>query len=1181
MNEQQLQELELANVLSTANDSQKFLLEILLSINEKKTDSNEIYLYWEQQKNFFNETFLTALPQLVRKLLEAMAEQQFERSLSLILFHLGSLMQEFSIGESGLNLEISISAYKLALKTFTRSFSREMWARIQNELGILYGRRIRGIHASNMQQAKVHFRAALKVYNKRRYAENCSTIKSNLARVVEISSSRKNSKSKRSSARIGEEQNTKMIVEQLGYGRSAIVPFGHPGSFSGIVDELGDCDDLDLDVMAAEMVLGRIEGQNPDYRTMFSWINAKAHLAYAYHNRRHGKRHENIRHSIDLYRQVLPVIEKEFGRTELWVKMKNDLGTTYLDCLDDNQPENIENAIKCFTSALDMARKCTNLKKFETTLGLNLASAWRHRLIGDRIDNCDKAISEIIALLKNLTPETDRYLWAVGHLTLGNAYGIQIESGVRKKDTLKKAQDALESAQKAVTTEDEALWFAVHAALGNFYLQKSRYFAGGGISAESSEHAIKACELALEKVPLDSIPPEVRAQMYHNLGISYRMAYENGGHYDDLASAISYGRMALETHSSQHKGRALASLGNAHWLRSKIDMSEEEVRLTLGYYDEALRILTPEMFSYDCRGVSLNLGDIQSGRNNWQSAAGAYELALKAAENLYQSCLFIKNQLVELGKVVHLPHHAAYAYAKVGFLQENEEIRKKWLKRAIVTLDANRGRSLRESFDRDRADLTQLQKCYPELHKKYQEVLNQLRNFESQQRDFMVSDGRKVSTEDFHSTAKKLHLKRDQILAEIRQIASYKDFLMPTEWKDIEIALRPDSSLIYLVTTTNGSATLIVTTNGIKEIWNNNFTHTELQKMLESWVNAYPQGENDHDTWLTVINKTTHQLWDSFMGPIVEHLETLRIHCATLIPTGLLSLFPLHAAWTEHPSKPEDRRYALDDIHFTYTPNARSVTEARKIADLVKADTILAIDEPKHRYLDSDTRTFKPVNSLPNSSREVAKAIATFPNSNSKVLLHVEATCQAVLNTLPSINILHCSCHGKVNFQEPLKSGLAMTGDGEEAVLTLRDFLDLKLTDSDYGGIRLAILSACETGLPGLDNDEVFSLSTGLLQAGAAGVISSLWSVSELSTMLLLTKFYDFWQKHPDSPDRALREAQRWLRDSNPKDKVDHCAAFIPEVASPQSEEDKQLRRAIRLDYSNPYHWAAFSYTGI
>ena len=77
-----------------------------------------------------------------------------------------------------------------------------------------------------------------------------------------------------------------------------------------------------------------------------------------------------------------------------------------------------------------------------------------------------------------------------------------------------------------------------------------------------------------------------------------------------------------------------------------------------------------------------------------------------------------------------------------------------------------------------------------------------------------------------------------------------------------------------------------------------------------------------------------------------------------------------------------------------------------------------------------------------------------------------------------------------------------------DGLLTLREILALNLAEK--GGIRLAILSACETGLQGIENaDEAISLPTGLLQAGVAATIASLWSVSDLSTMLLLTKFYD------------------------------------------------------------------------
>jgi CHAT domain-containing protein len=79
----------------------------------------------------------------------------------------------------------------------------------------------------------------------------------------------------------------------------------------------------------------------------------------------------------------------------------------------------------------------------------------------------------------------------------------------------------------------------------------------------------------------------------------------------------------------------------------------------------------------------------------------------------------------------------------------------------------------------------------------------------------------------------------------------------------------------------------------------------------------------------------------------------------------------------------------------------------------------------------------------------------------------------------------------------------------------------------------LAVLSACETGviserLP----DEVLSLSSGILQSGASAVVSSLWSVPDVSTTILMARFYFLCSEQRVPPAAALREAQRWLRDS-------------------------------------------------
>jgi CHAT domain-containing protein len=257
-------------------------------------------------------------------------------------------------------------------------------------------------------------------------------------------------------------------------------------------------------------------------------------------------------------------------------------------------------------------------------------------------------------------------------------------------------------------------------------------------------------------------------------------------------------------------------------------------------------------------------------------------------------------------------------------------------------------------------------------------------------------------------------------------------------------------------------------------------------------------------------------------------------------------------------------------LAFTYAPNALSLNNARDIARRISPNTMLAVDEPR------------PVsaNLLPNSEREVQTAIETFPNH--RVFRHEQATQPAVKNALANYSVLHFSCHGYANFNEPLDSGLLMANDER---LSLRDLFDLRLT-----GIRLAVLSACETALPGIETiDEVVSLPIGMLQAGVAGVAASLWSVADISTMMLMARFYDLWRKEGLELPEALRQAQQWVRDTTNGEKVVYFKTLLPEFSTSKmaaETADALYKQVIRKrpdarDFAHPFYWAAFTYTGV
>jgi CHAT domain-containing protein len=311
-----------------------------------------------------------------------------------------------------------------------------------------------------------------------------------------------------------------------------------------------------------------------------------------------------------------------------------------------------------------------------------------------------------------------------------------------------------------------------------------------------------------------------------------------------------------------------------------------------------------------------------------------------------------------------------------------------------------------------------------------------------------------------------------------------------------------------------------------------------MQEHLKVWFEAYDGWQKAlHDVsldygqaeekWFDAIESITGSLWKNVIGPVYGALKPLKPEQVFLIPTGLLSLIPLHAAWRDEGGK---REYLQDLLPVSYVPSARALVHARRTARAASAEKLLAIDEPK---------LLKP-SPLPNSHAEVLAISSLF--KNPKTLEHEKATRSAALQALPSAQVAHFSCHGGANWSDPEQSGLLMANN---EILTIKDLFELHL----YGA-RLATLSACETGVPGTKlPDEVVSLPSAFIRAGFAGAIGSLWTVSDESTAQLMTSFYQLWRVKGMPPVQALAEAQKRLRDSE--------------------------------KFQHPFYWAAFYLTGV
>ena len=131
---------------------------------------------------------------------------------------------------------------------------------------------------------------------------------------------------------------------------------------------------------------------------------------------------------------------------------------------------------------------------------------------------------------------------------------------------------------------------------------------------------------------------------------------------------------------------------------------------------------------------------------------------------------------------------------------------------------------------------------------------------------------------------------------------------------------------------------------------------------------------------------------------------------------------------------------------------------------------------------------------------------------------------QQLANT---VQLLHSCHHAESRLDNPLESVLKL-GDGN---ITLGQLMNPGWRLPNLSDV---FLSCCETGLGAPQiTDDILTLATGFLCAGARSVINTLWSVDDLATALVSIFYYEFYyeqQQAVKSRPQALWQAQIKLR---------------------------------------------------
>lgn len=195
-------------------------------------------------------------------------------------------------------------------------------------------------------------------------------------------------------------------------------------------------------------------------------------------------------------------------------------------------------------------------------------------------------------------------------------------------------------------------------------------------------------------------------------------------------------------------------------------------------------------------------------------------------------------------------------------------------------------------------------------------------------------------------------------------------------------------------------------------------------------------------------------------------------------------------------------------------------------------------------------------------------------------------TINGVINNriLSSVNLVHFSGHGFFNKESPLESGLYLQGldlaaESNQPNLTLKEIFKLPLKECN-----LVTLSASNTGFTDFlsFSKEYIGLPYGFLYAGSSAVVSSLWEISDLSTAILMIRFYQILIQNKNIPV-ALNQAQRWLRDLTVRE-FKRWIVEIKPILRPTIR--MSLRRTMvnlpddTCPFRDPYYWAAFCAIG-
>ena len=617
------------------------------------------------------------------------------------------------------------------------------------------------------------------------------------------------------------------------------------------------------------------------------------------------------------------------------------------------------------------------------------------------------------------------------------------------------------------------------------------------------------------------------------------------------------------------------------------------------------------MRSTDCLQTARNLGNLGFKQGLWEIAIEGYKKAIEAVENIRSWATKDDRREEIQAQAIEIYSNIIQSYINLNQYDKAMEYVERSRSRRLVELmysndlygDAEipeRVKSLLEQYEAKQQSINEI---FRFLQSDDNRVLTEAREFRGNR---AYIDARRAEISQLERQKQQIWLamrQLDPILASQQKVDSLDFSSMQSLISD-----RPHTAILCIYSTNINVHIFVLRHTGQPEYFHcadiNGIGIGDLNTWLyESWLMPYLSNQ---EQWQKDMPK--------FLGDLAQTLQIDRLINKHLQNIKELILIP---------------HLYLHQIPFAALP----------ITPLANHQEAFLGDRFKIRYIPStqvlkfcsDRKDISFANQIPNfSSVEDATEdlmFAAFEGSHIAAMLQIDkdrrlqgkqgATTAAYVRSLKISSGMLSSHHGKTRLDSPLESMLLL-GDG---AITLGQLLV-----SRYPQLGDIFLSCCETGLgiPKSITDDIVTLGSGFLYAGARSVISSLWAVNDFATMIFSILYHQERKAGSDrmsalqSAQQEIREmtrlklynlAQEWNLQPYLDDKIDEAFAakqqaeqLAKQTPTPESIAKEKAARAAEDNlntinewiqkpknreaqqmppFTSPYYWAAFTCQGL